>query len=223
MTELSLIERKQWSEDVWEFFWQPAKAVDYQAGQYAHFQILSAMDPRGDSRIFTLTSLPSDDHVSFAAKIGNMPSDFKQKLLSLKKSDKITMGDALGDMVLPRLNSANLTFVAGGLGIASFISLIRECNKKHPSHHISLLWAMRSIDERYNLPVVTKNNLVHSSEFIAPERLTVGDIIASTPKDGLVYLSGSEKFVISLRQSLHERGITDSRILFDYFSGYDEL
>lgn len=217
------MQRKQWAADVWEYFWRPTVPIMYQAGQYANFYLADVHDPRGNSRVFTLTSLPGDELVNFAVKIGALPSPYKKQLTLIRLGDTAHMGAPMGDMVLPRSTTTPLTFVAGGLGIASYISLLRECDSSELSHPINLLWAIRSKADRYNLPVILTHNAISYQEFIAPNRLTVDDIISATPNTGLMYLSGSERFVTSLRRELHDRGITDARILFDYFSGYNEL
>lgn len=209
--------------DVWEYFWQPVASVTYQAGQYADFYLVDVDDPRGSSRVFTLTSLPSDELLSFAVKISSTPSPYKRHLASLLPGDTAHMSESMGDMVLPRSPTTPLTFVAGGLGIASYISLIRACSNSELLHPINLLWAIRNGNDRYKLPVLLTHNSISYREFTSPDRLTVDDIVLSTPDNGLMYLSGSERFVMTLRHDLHARGITDSQILFDYFSGYAEL
>ncbi len=223
MIELRFVRREQWAADVWEYFWWPAAPVTFQSGQYANFYVAGVDDSRGNARVFTLTSLPGDELLSFAVKISATPSPYKKHLMSLSQGDTVLMSEPMGDMVLPRLSTIPLTFVAGGLGIASYISLLRECDSSELSHPISLLWAIRSNEDRYKLPVVLANNSIKYQEFVAPDRLTVDDIMAATPGSGLIYLSGSERFVMALRHDLHARGITDAQILFDYFSGYDEL
>ncbi len=223
MIELRFVKRVQWSADVWEYFWQPSVGVNYLPGQYADFYIAGVVDPRGSSRVFTMTSLPGDEFVSFAVKISPHPSPYKQLLTHFKPGETLHMSEPMGDLVLPRLAGTPMTYVAGGLGIASFIALLRECERSAKSHPISVLWAIRSNADRYALPILQAETSTKYREFVAPDRLQVDDILAATPSNGLIYLSGSERFVMALRHDLHERGITDSRILFDYFSGYTEL
>lgn len=223
VTEMRFVRRVQWAADVWEYFWQPDTAVVYQAGQYANFYVADVDDPRGNTRIFTLTSLPSDEFISFAVKISAVPSPYKKHLVSLKPGDTVHMSETMGDMVLPRLSTTPLTLVAGGLGIASYISLLRKCDESKLSHPINLLWAIRSGTDRYELPIEFASSSVKYQEFTAPKRLSADDIIAATPTNGLIYLSGSERFVMTLRHDLHAREVTDTQLLFDYFSGYNEL
>lgn len=221
--ELRFLRRVQWAADVWEYFWRPTALITYQAGQYANFYLADVDDPRGNSRVFTLTSLASDDFISFAVKITATPSPYKRRLASLTPGDTVYISEPMGDMILPRLSNTPLILVAGGLGITSYISLLLECDRSGLSHSIDLLWAVRTNDDHYEIPIATTNSTITYRQFIAPDRLTVDDILAVSQQHSLFYLSGSERFVMALRGDLHAHNIGDMQILFDYFSGYDEV
>lgn len=220
---MELVRREHWGADVWEYFFLPNEPVAYLPGQYAQFSIANLTDPQGNSRIFTLTSLPSDPWLSFAVKISHKPSPYKTRLGSLKPGDTMYIGDAMGDLVAPRAATTPLLFVAGGLGIASYMALLRELGQLEQPNPVYLLWAVRSQAERYNLPVLNDLAPANRHVFVAPNRLSINDIMARATSETLIYLSGSEHFVTGLRGELHARGITDAQILFDYFSGYEDL
>jgi len=219
MTKLWFVRREYWGADVWEYFFQPEAQVKYLAGQYASFSIPGIKDARGIARTFTMTSLATDTLLSFAVKITDAPSPYKVQLNRLQPRDSILMGEPMGDLIMPRTATTPLLFVAGGLGVASYVALLRM-NRTNP---FSLLWAVRNSADQYNLPVLRSLETTNRYMFAAPNRLNVDDILQRAAGDTLIYLSGSERFVSSLRSDLHACGITDARILFDYFSGYNEL
>jgi len=224
MTTLEFVRREYWGADAWEYFFQPDAAVEYLAGQYASFFIDGISDARGAARTFTMTSLASDSLLSFAVKISPNPSSYKTRLSALRPGEKILMREAMGDLVMPRTTNTPLLFIAGGLGIASYIALLHaRASGTEPSSPVSLLWGLRSQSEQYSLPILSSIAPMDQQVFIAPDRLAVDDIMKRATPDTLIYLSGSEHFVSSLRSDLHAHGITDARILFDYFSGYKEL
>jgi len=223
MTILHFVRREQWGADVWEYFFQSDLAVPFLAGQYASFILADVLDVRGNARTFTMTSLPTDALLSFAVKISANPSPFKQRLANLKIGDTVLMGEPMGDLILPRTAKVPLLFIAGGLGVASYVALLRTRTAMEPSNPVSLLWAVRSQTDLYNLPIIDTIDPTDKQIFLAPNRLYIDDIIKLTSHDTLIYLSGSEHFVSSLLRDMHAQGITDTRILFDYFSGYEEL
>lgn len=224
MTTLQFVRREQWATDVWEYFFEPEIPLTYTPGQYANFTLANVIDARGSARTFTMTSLPTDALLSFAVKISNDPSPYKIRLGALKQSDIISMGEPMGDLVMPRSANTPLLFVAGGLGVASYISLLRlRSSNPTISNPVSVLWALRSQSDRYKLPALDTITSTDLHIFTAPNRLNLDDIMQQSKNDTLIYLSGSEHFVSGLRNDLHIHGITDARILFDYFSGYKEL
>ena len=106
MVALQFLGRTQRSQDVWEYFFQPTEPIRYLAGQYAEFSIADLIDPRGKTRIFTLTSLPDTPVVSFAVKISDTPSPYKQRLSQLQPGEILYVGQPTGDMILPRHTAA---------------------------------------------------------------------------------------------------------------------
>jgi ferredoxin-NADP reductase len=219
--------RYELAPNVWHYFFTAERPVDYIPGQYVDFRIPhTSPDSRGMSRTFTLTSLPSEKQLSFAVKFEEPSSSYKMALARLKPGDEATLTDAMGDVVLPKSSNVPLTFVAGGLGIASFVSIMRWLTEQQEQRDITLLYAVRDhnillfqdVLDSYPYPVDMKVFSPTSS------RLSAKTIAKHTPKDGLLYLSGSEKFVESLRHELeNDYNVPHEQIVFDFFDGYSEL
>jgi ferredoxin-NADP reductase len=180
-------------------------------------------DPRGQSRTFSFTSLPSDPHVSFVVKFAIPISPYKQALQRLQPGDELRIDDSMGDLVLPKLASVPVVFVAGGIGIASFVSMVRQLLAAREERQVFLFYTLRGRQEYIFRDVFDSYPLSLKTVAIAPHRLTAQEIRDSVPPQSLVYLSGSQGFVEGLRTDLLALGTPSQQIAFDYFDGYVEL
>jgi len=216
--------REELAPTIWQYYFRPERPIDFVAGQYAEFQLLQPLgDPRGQQRTFTLTSLPDDELVSFVVKCTAPLSPYKQALAQLQPGTELRLGEAMGDLILPKLSSQPLVFVAGGIGMASFASMLTLLSRRQEQREIYLFYALRSRREQIYRELIDGYPLALKQLIYAPNRLQAEEIASSTPPDALVYLSGSQRFVEGLRSDLAALGTPHERIVFDYFDGYAEL
>jgi ferredoxin-NADP reductase len=221
---IRFVRREELAPTIWQYYFTAERQVDFVAGQYAEFQLLGDFnDPRGRARTFTLTSLPDDEQLSFIVKIVAPLSPYKQVLTRLTAGDEVRIGDAMGDLILPKLLSQPLVFVAGGIGMASFVSMLTLLTKRQEQRDIYLFYALRSRREQIYSELTNGYPLALKQLIYAPNRLSAQEIIDSTPPNALIYLSGSQRFVEGLRAELAALGVAHEQIVFDYFDGYAEL
>lgn len=209
--------KKRLNHDVWEFTLTPEEPLEYQAGQYVdvHFG--------GESRTFTLTTIPSDTELRFACKVPIPCSSFKSNLMALQAGDQVRISEAMGDMVLPRAANRPLLFIAGGLGIVSFVPLLQQCQEKKLAHEVSLLWTLRSESDKLPYNILDTFSFANATEFVSPNRLRMEEVLQHITPETDVYISGSEAFADYFVHELRKAGIPDTRLFFDYFTGYAEL
>lgn len=216
--------REELTTNVWYYFFLPERPLGYIPGQYVDFRIPhDGADNRGMSRTFTLTSLPSEKHLSFVVKFEEPSSTYKKVLQALQPGGEATITDAMGDLILPKSTDVPLVFVGGGIGIASFASMFKQLLATREERNIFLFYAVRHAREQIFRDLTQAYPLQLKTITIAPNRLSAKQIIDSTPPNGLIYLSGSEKFVEGLRADLQTQGIAHEQIIFDFFDGYAEL
>ena len=223
MWSLQFISKTRLASDIWEFRFTRPDGFDYIPGQYVSFILQEPLhDSRGQSRVTSLTSHPTDDYVTFVTRVPERPSPFKLHLANLHVGGEILVDAALGDLVLPRSTSTPLVFVAGGIGLASYISMLREIELSHESRTVHLLYALRTHEEKLFSDALDRFHFASSEAFVSPNRLTASDILsaADDEPDVLYYLSGTERFVEELRKDLLATGLNDTQIVFDYFTGY---
>ena len=85
--------------------------------------------------------------MTITTKFNNESSSFKKALKQLQPGDEILMSDPMGDFVLPMLIQTPLIFVAGGIGITPFHSILSWLTATKENRPIKLLYAVNTEDE----------------------------------------------------------------------------
>lgn len=224
MSKAYFVRHEQRVPGVYESFFKPAAPLSYIAGQYADFRLPDIVDdPRGPGRTFTLASVPGNELVSIIYRYDEPASPYKQRLQSLQEGAEVQIGDIMGDLVLPKLPTIPLIFIAGGIGMASFTASLNWLQQRGEQRTIHLFYSLRNKYDDAFKDQVNNFHFASKQRYINPNRLNARDILQKVEQDTLVYLSGSERFVLGLRDSLHAAGLSHSQIIFDYYDGYAEL
>jgi ferredoxin-NADP reductase len=223
------------SKTINSFWFEPDVPLDYIAGQFIEMTIEhDNPDERGIKHWFTVSSSPSDAPlISITTKLSDPGSSFKKVLHGLRKGDQVTISDPMGDFVLPKDPEIPLIFVAGGIGITPFHSIIKWLSDTKQSRDISLLYAARVESELVFLELFENYGMKRGVLLSEPDDTWAGKtgqlsgqrIIEMTmPQDNsLVFVSGPEKMVESLQEQLTASGIDKSRQVGDFFPGYNGL
>ena len=223
--ELVFRSRVELTRGVWEYSFSTSHVVEYVPGQYARFTFpFHINDPRGKQhRTFTLTSHPSEQTIRFITRLERPLSVYKQHLAELQPGDTMLIDEPHGDAVLPRLSTTPLVFVAQGIAIASYLSVLTECARSDLAHPITLLWARRSEDNPLEKLIPGEMKHLRRVDLHYPDRLVVTDILAYTQPSSLIYLSGSQTFVETLGATLEAADVHRERLIYDYYEGYPDL
>lgn len=216
--------REELAPAIWQYYFKPERPVDFIPGQYTSLYLPTVTDDlRGSSRVFTLTSLPSDELISLVVKIVEPISPYKQHLQALQPGDEAKIDDTMGDLVLPKSLEIPLVYVAGGIGIASYAGMLGTLLAQKEERSIFFFYALRSRREQIFRELTDVYPLQLKQVVFAPNRLSAQEIQDSTPPNAQIYLSGSQKFVEGLRTDLTALGTPHEQIVFDYYDGYAEL
>lgn len=217
-------ERHELKLGIWEYTFKPERPVDYVPGQYVELHIPElAGDLRGPSRTFTLTSLPVDPSITFVTKHFALQTPYKHALQNLGIGNVARIDDAMGDLVLPKSKGVPLVFIAGGIGMASYTSMLKELIAQRDEREVFLFYALRSQREQLFRELTDVYPLSLRHIVLEPNRLSAKDVRDTTPPNSLIYLSGNQAFVEKLRDEFETLGVLRSQIVFDYYDGYVEL
>ena len=209
---------------IWQHYFRSERPVRFEPGQYVDLQLpLIGSDPRGATRTFTLTSLPKQPLLSFVTKDQPYRSLYKQVLAGLQPRTAATITDPMGDLVLPKDPATPVSFVAGGIGVSSFISMLHTLEYAQKPRQVQLYYAVRSSEEVIFADSIDSFAFEYHEVCIAPARLKPIQMVKKAPRGCIWYISGSQRFVETMRGSLLATGIDRQAIVFDYYDGYAEL
>lgn len=221
------IGRTQLSPSVATFRFQPERPVRFLAGQYIELILPHAdVDNRGDRRWFTISSAPHDAFIDITMRIpsGRM-SSYKQHLITLRPGDTVQLGNVLGDFVVPKDKLAPLVFIADGIGLTPYISIIRDLTHRTDLRQIDLYHGVRSstdrlfYDEFERYGVNLRSHTMPADGFALPAPL-LADLPAHTNRT-LYYLAGTQEYSELVARYLREEcAVSNQRIALDYFTGY---
>lgn len=218
------------------FYFRPEKPVRYTAGQFAEWTLKHASpDKRGMKRWFTISSSPTEEFVTITTKFAGeaKSSSFKKALFSSKPGDEILMSDPMGDFVLPKLLQTPLIFVAAGIGLTPFHSILEWLATTGEKRPIKLLYGVHSEDEIIFQDTFDKAG-VHTTIIVSDPSPAWGgerghitaDLIIGLeqpPEDALVYVSGPEPLVERLEQGLKQKGLKKHQLVLDFFPNYTAI
>jgi len=116
-------------------------------GQYLLLK-LSLANVWSQAHPFTLTSSPDEDNLKITVKkIG----DFTTALHAISPPFDVQISGPLGDYGATINTEKKLVFIAGGIGITPFISLLKALNAKKANPQITLFWANNKAEEYFDL------------------------------------------------------------------------
>lgn len=230
---------KQTIGNVGIFAFVPASAFNFTPGQYMEWTLPHEhVDSRGNRRYFSLASSPTEKELLLAVKFYDPSSSYKKQLQLLPKGGEIIASSLAGDFTLPKNVKKSLVFLAGGIGIAPFRSMIQYIVDKKLQVDIVVFYANRTVEEMVFHETLTKAqaNGVKTVYVLTDSHNAPADWVGETghvdaamiqkyvPDYTLrtYYISGPQSMVESSRVMLEKFGIPSKQIKQDFFPGYSE-
>jgi glycine betaine catabolism B len=231
---LTLIDHKQESSDVESFIFRPDPAFDFIPGQYLRY-ILDHNNPddRGTSRLFSIASAPCEGIVQITTKFAPQSSSFKTALRNLHPGGQLNASGPSGSFTYSDPTQP-VVFIAGGIGITPFRSILVELDHQNIDAPIILIYSNRTTDivfkELFDTLVSNHHQLKVIYVVGEPSQDWQGetgrvnpDIISKYVPDLMsptYYISGPKPMVEGVEQMLTEMSIPPDHIKHDYFPGY---
>lgn len=220
---LALKHKQKLSPNVIEFEFTSHKKLNHLPGQYLETTLSqSKTDGRGNRRTFTIASSPTEDTLQLGIKFYEPGSTYKKALHKLTTGQKIIAGNVGGDFVLPKDKSVPLVFIAGGIGITPFRSMVKYLIDTNQKRSIELLYLVNSKEDAVYIDVFEKAKSVGVTTHIKTKAIDENSLkkYMTTNTRQLFYISGPPAMVRSYKNSLKKIGVKNRAIKTDYFSGY---
>ena len=233
---LTLTKKEEIAQNTYEFTFVPEKTMPYLAGQYLEWTLPEGkkIDSKGNRRYFTIASSPTEKEVRLGVRMADAPSSFKQTLLQLEVGDTVTAGQLAGDFTLPTNPTKKLVFIAGGIGVTPFRSMVQYIldtgkrdvvmfysNKKAEeiAYHDVLERARAQMGMK---TIYALTNDTRSFEGSYNGMINAEIIKKEVPdyKERTFYISGPRGMVLAFETALKDLGISHRRIKTDYFPGF---
>src|SRR3954471_17859544 len=143
MYEVTLRRREPVAERTLAFYFDKPAGFSHDAGQIVMASLIEppSMDAAGPSRTFTLASAPHEPELMIATRMRD--SGFKRALAALPVGASVRLEGPAGLMTLHEDAARPAVFLAGGIGITPFLSMVRDARARRLSHRIVLFYSNR--------------------------------------------------------------------------------
>lgn len=212
------------------FAFKPGQAID-----------LILADPENPEQeaprhAFSIVSAPCQDEIVIATRMRD--SSYKRMLKALPSGSAAKLEGPFGSLTLHNDVKRPAVFIAGGIGITPFMSMLRQAAKDLPSRDLILVYSNRrpedaafldelreieKINARFRL-VATMTEMVKSSKpwdgraGVVDGALIAGLLAADAAP--VYYLAGPPGMVEAMKETLSKLGIDDDDIRSEEFYGY---
>jgi len=204
------------------------KKLRFAPGQYLEWTLgHEKSDGRGNRRYFTIASAPTEDTVQLGVRFYNPSSSFKATLLAMQPGDAIVAGQLAGEFTLPKDPSQKLAFIAGGIGITPFRSMVKDLIDRNEKRDVALFYSNRTTDE-----IAYRNVFDEAEQKIGMrtvytitgngDKLTADVIKKELPDYGerMFYISGTHAMTNAFQKTLRDMGVPRAHIKTDFFPGF---
>lgn len=230
---LKLLEKHEVARNTIEFRFNKPEGFDFIPGQYGGFTFPPTPNtpPGSNNRRFSLISTPADPYLAFTTRMQESP--FKRKLAEMTPGMEIKFAGPSGQFILPLDALKPVVLIAGGIGIAPFLSMIRYHLYTGSERPLTLFYGNRTPADAPYFDLLNQLQhpsltLVHCmSEADSSWQGETGFIEYSLIKKHVsdihlpeYLVCGSPTMVAVLHETLLEMGINESQVHVEDFPGY---
>lgn len=218
-------------------FEKPANFI-FRPGQWIDITLLNPAetDAEGNVREFSVASAPYEDVLMVATRMRD--TAFKRELAKVPLNTELKIAGPGGDLTLHNDPARTAVFLAGGIGVTPFRSILFHAARQRLPHRILFffsnrrpedapflvdLQALQKKNPNYTfIPTMTestnsRNQWNGETGYINKEMLAK---YLSTAKSPIYYIVGPPGMVKALHSIVNESGVDDVDIRAEDFSGY---
>ncbi len=225
---LTLKKKIELAPYIYDFVFESSEKLKFTAGQYLEWTFgHKNTDDRGNRRYFTIASSPTESEIRIGVKFNEKGSSYKREMLEMKLGDKIVAGQLAGDFTLKKDTKEKIVFIAGGIGITPFRSIVKYLIDTGEKRDIILIYCEKSSKEMIYKDIFEKAVKKMKINLVYYETDKKGHIDSKTIqekipdlKERTFYLSGPHGMVTSFEEMLANFKLPKKQIKVDYFPGF---
>jgi ferredoxin-NADP reductase len=233
-----LEEKEHVAEGTMAFHLAKPDGFQFKAGQYLDITLVNPpeTDPAGNIRSLSIASAPEDKDLLVATRMRD--SAFKRVLSKAGPELEIKIEGPTGSFTLHNNFSKAAVFLAGGIGITPFSSMVRHAAKARLPHRLYLFYSNRRPEdaafmnvlrqlERENanykfIPTMTEMNKSRQTWDGEVGFINRDMLLSHLPglKGPIFYIAGPPGMVAAMREMLTGAGVDEDDIRTEEFAGY---
>ena len=236
--EVKLQSREAIAEGTVAFHFERPPGFEFMAGQFMNVTLLDPpdTDDEGDDRTFSIASAPCESDLMVATRMRD--NAFKRVLGTTPLDTAVEIMGASGKMVLQSDPARPAVFLAGGIGITPFRSIIVQAVRDRAPHRLFLFYSNRRPEdaafleelqglERENPNYRCIGTMTDMAKSQRPWRGETGYITKDLLARYLGYLNGPIYYIVgpptlvdAMRGMLTAAGVGGGDIRIEKFAGY---
>jgi ferredoxin-NADP reductase len=234
--EVKLTRRIEVAVGTMAFFFEKPAGFVFKAGQNCDFTLINPpeTDAEGNTRAFSLTGAPFEPEIQITTRMRD--TAFKRVLKTMPIGTPLQFDGPMGSMTLQNDMFHPAVFLAGGIGITPFVSMVRQAAHEKLPHKIFLFYSNRRpadaayLRELNDLQNENRNYRLVATMTQADEDVWDGEtgyvdgkMLQKYVGDVLIpiyYLAGPPIMTAAMRAMLVGIGVNEDNVKAEDFSGY---
>lgn len=233
-----LLNREQVAEGTMAFHFSKPEGFEFRPGQSVDLTLKDPpeTDGEGNTRTFSIASAPFEPNLMTATRMRD--TAFKRVLRSLPLGTQLKVEGPSGSFTLHKNTAKPAVFLAGGIGITPFLSVLRQAAHSRLSQDLHLFYSNRrpedapfidnleelaKLNPNFHL-VMTMTAMAKSSRPWSGETGVIDRELLSKHlarlQGPIYYIAGPPAMVAALRPVLTEATVDEDDIRSEEFAGY---
>ena len=214
------------------FFFETEKPLDFVAGQFLYVTLpkLDFPDSKGATRHFTVSSSPTEGNIIRVTTKIREESGYKKTLEALTEGAVLEGEGPEGTFTIDDNEKGEHVFIAGGIGITPFRSILKYVTDKNLSIPIHLIYSsstaeeivfkkeLEDLDTKYpniKIDFVVTSQAGHLDENMIKSLVSPQTLLTST-----YWLCGPPLMVDAIEDVLQKLEILAGKVRIEKFTGY---
>ena len=236
--ETTLVSSETVAEGTMAFHFARPAGFDFKAGQSMNVSLIDPpeTEAKGNARTFSIVSAPHETELVIATRMRD--TAFKRVLKAMPAGGRVSLRGPAGLFTLDPADARPAVFLAGGIGVTPFVSMLREAAHSGLARELWLFYSNRRpedtafLDELAALPVRNPSchfvgTMVEMAKSGRPWQGETGFLDRAMLERHLknltgrvYYIAGPPGLVEAMQKMLIEAGVAQDAIHTDEFFGY---